>query len=117
MRDTPPEVLMEWLESMELPIEDTVTIEKFQARLGKFLNAGTPTGRAHQIDALSETMLTKYTQLLPRGIRPIQIRYHYGTTLRFSIKGLRGLFGLKGMENATGEPIGLMWKRVKPKYK
>ncbi len=117
MGDTPPEALMEWLESMELPIEDTVTIERFQARLSKFLNACTPTGRAHQVDALSETMLTKYEQLLPRGIRPIQVRYHYGTTLRFGIKGLRGLFGLKGMEKATGEPIELMWQRVKPKYK
>ena len=117
MGDTPPEALIEWLESMELPIEDTVTIEKFQARLGKFLNAGTPAGRAHQLDALTEAMMTKYTELLPRNIRPIQVHYHYGTTLRFAIKGVRGLFGLKGMEEKTGEPIELMWWRKPPKYK
>jgi len=117
MGNTPPEALMEWLESMELPIEDTTTIEKFQNRLSKFLNASTPEGRAHQIDALTETMLTKYEQLLPRGIRPIQVHYHYGTTLRFAIKGLRGLFGLEGMEKVTGEPISVMWQRVPPKYR
>lgn len=117
MGDTPPGVLMEWLESMELPIEDTVTIERFQARLSKFLNAKTPAGRAHQTDALWETMMTKYEELLPRGITPVQVHFHYGTTLRFGIKGLRGLFGLKGMEKATGEPIELMWWRKPPKYK
>ncbi len=117
MGNTPPEALMEWLESMELPIEDTVTIEKFQARLGKFLNASTPAGIAHQTDALTEAMMTKYTELLPRSIRPIQVRYHWGTALRFGIKGKRGLFGLKGMEAKTGEPISLMWWRKPPKYK
>lgn len=111
MGETPIEQLVAWLGDLDVPVEDTVTVRKFQATLRRFLNAGTEEGKKHQSDALNDAMMMKYDQMMPQGISPRSIDYRKrGAQLRFSIKGKKGWFGLKGVTRETGFDIKKEWE-------
>ena len=94
MAGTPPEQLIDWLGHLDIPIEDTTTVKKFQSVLERFLNASTKEGKQHQQDALNKAMLMKYEDMMPKGITSRAIDYgKRGIQLRFSIKGKKGLTG------------------------
>lgn len=111
MAGTPPEQLIDWLGHLDIAIEDTVTIKKFQSALDRFLNAGTKEGKQHQEDALKDAMLMQYDKMMPKGATPRLIDYGIrGTQLRFSIKGKKGWFGLGGIKRETGFDLKQEWE-------
>jgi len=88
---------LEWLERIEVPIEETVDIKKFQEYLEEEFAYG-----PKQIDTLVEAVELEWESLAPIGVRPRLIRYPWGRYLRFGIKGYKGLFGYKRMTEITG---------------
>ena len=111
MAGTPPEQLIDWLGHLDILVEDTATVKKFQSALERFLNATTKEGREHQRDALSDAMLLKYEDMMPKGITPRSIDYGIrGAQLRFSIKGKKGWFGISGVKRETGFNIAQEWE-------
>lgn len=114
MAGTPPEQLIDWLGHLDVPVEDTVNVKKFQKALERFLNASTTEGKAHQQDALSKAMLMKYDSMMPHGISPRSIDYGTrGIQLRFSIRGKKGWFGVAGVKRETGFDIKSEWETWK----
>jgi len=87
---------LEWLERLEIPIEDTVSIEAFQKYLRDILGF-TPTSA--QLDALWSVTEYQYEILAPSEIRPIAITYPWGKEVRYIIAGFPGLWGFEGMKS------------------
>lgn len=111
MAGTPPEQLIDWLGHLDIPVEDTTTVKKFQTVLERFLNANTKEGKEHQKDALTKAMQMKYDDMMPKGITTRAIDYgKRGIQLRFSIKGKKGWFGISGVERETGFDIKSEWE-------
>lgn len=92
-----PEKCIEWLKRMDIKIEETATIEKFQRYLQEEF-AATP----KQMDALWKATVWRYEDLAPMGVRPVVVEYPWGTEMRWGIKGFPGLWGWKGMQRITG---------------
>jgi len=90
---------IEWLERMDLDIEDSTSIEALQDVLAKEMTV-TP-GR---LDALWSAIQTSYEELAPQGIHAVLVHYSWGDDLRFGVKGHPGLWGwssvLRFMEEA-----------------
>ena len=105
------EHLVDWLGHLDIPVEDTATIRKFQSALERFLNASTEEGREFQRDALTKAMQFKYEDMMPKDIIPKSIDYGIrGVQLRFSIKGKKGWFGISGVKRETGFDIKQEWE-------
>lgn len=100
---------LEVLEAMDVPIEDTVTIEKFQSALSSFLNAKTAEGKVHQTDAMMEALKMKYDKMIPLGVTPRRINFGWGHQLRFGIKGKKGWFGIEKTREAMGKEFEAIW--------
>jgi len=71
---------MEWLERLEVPIEETATIELFQEWL-----AGQIEVTPRRLEVLWETARRRYEELAPAGIRIVEIKYPWGRVYRWGI--------------------------------
>jgi len=83
---------LEWLERMEIPIEETTTIERWREWLSRQIEV-TPERLAKSWTAIE----TWWLPMKEKGVMPRIIEYPWGRALRFAIKGRRGWFGLKRM--------------------
>lgn len=87
---------LEWLERLEIPVEDTVSIGAFQSYLEDILGF-IPTDA--QLDALWGGTEYRYEVLAPSGIRPMIITYPWGKDTRYFIEDFPGLWGFEGMKS------------------
>jgi len=90
---------IEWLERLDIDVEETTRRERLQWALRREL--GYHPSEA-QIDAAWKTVQVVWEELAPRGVRPVQIRYPWGTDLRFVVSGRRGLFGWQSIKEMFG---------------
>jgi len=81
---------LEWLERLEVPIEDTVSIEALQEYLKDMLGFYPTSG---QLDALWGGTTFEQDILAPIGIRAVYVIYPWGSEIRFGVKGRPGLWG------------------------
>jgi len=106
----------EFARDVYVPPEETVTEERFREwverniRVRRFVpelgrtEVTTPTER--QIETLwrgHELLQEKWAKY---GIRPIKVTWPWGTTKRFAISGMRGLFGPVSAERIRRERAG-----------
>ena len=89
---------IEWLERLEIPIEDSATITALQEYL-ESLMVPTP----EQIAALWGAAEFKYDVLAAEGIRPLYITYPWGKELRFGVAGRPGLWGYESVQGFLAE--------------
>ena len=78
----------EWLTRLEIPLEETTTVEKLQTYLRDELGMS-----AAQIDALVEATSFSTTNLAEAGIHPVIIEYPWGREVRYGVEGHPGLWG------------------------
>ena len=88
----------EWLERLEIPIEDTATYEQLQKYLRDELDFSDA-----QISALWEATGYRYEDLESIGIRPLIYVYETGPRagqreVRYVITGVPGLWGYTAMK-------------------
>lgn len=99
------EKYMEWLERLEVPIEETVSIGRFQDYLNSLISP--PKGMTeiteNMLDALWSGVEQKYEKLAPEGVRALTIEYPWGSQVRYIIEGHPGLWGYVGMIEVMGE--------------
>ena len=88
---------VEWLERLDIPVDETTRIEKFQEYLRREFDF-----QESQIEALTEALRVVWDELAPRGVRPIWVHYPWGRDLRFVIAGERGLFGWRTIKERFG---------------
>jgi len=88
---------MEWLTRMDIPVEETVTIERFQDYLREEFEITEPA----RIEALWSSTETRFA-LAGEGIRPIDITYPWGRETRYGWKGRPGLWGWKSISEYMG---------------
>jgi hypothetical protein len=88
---------MEWLERMEIPIEEYETVERFQDYL---LDEFGITGK--RAEALTEAMTFCTEELLPEGVRPFTIEFPWGEQIRYAVKGHPGAWGWRRMLELVG---------------
>lgn len=94
------EKYMLWLEHMDVPVDKTVDIEKFQKWLEDELAEKYTDERK---DALWGTIEAKFDYFIPKGATPVGVEFPWGSQLRFGVKGYRGLFGLERTMELIGE--------------
>lgn len=88
----------EWLERMEIPIENTTNIEIFKDYLrDEFGITDDP-----RITALWEAV-DKTELLSEHGITPIMITYPWGRELRYGVQGMPGLWGWESVQEIMAE--------------
>ena len=106
MTSTPEEDLLEWLERLEVPVEDTATISRFQRYLEDQIEV---TDR--RLEALWDSIETKYGELMPMGATLVTVEYPWGSEIRFGLtrgawlepeKWRPGLWGWEQMKELTG---------------
>lgn len=95
---TTEERYQEWLERLEIPIEETAVYEQFQKYLRDELEFNDA-----QIDALWEATHYRYEDLAEIGISPITYTYKTGPRagereVRYGIAGVPGLWGYRAMK-------------------
>lgn len=71
---------LEWLERADIPIEDTVTLDKLRDYLTEWLGF-TPTNQ--QLDAVGQAVATRYEQLPQVGIEFERIDQKWGSQYVF----------------------------------
>jgi len=94
---TPGEIFQEWLDRLEIPVEETATLERFQRWLETQIEV-TP----KRVRGLWEAVRVRYEELAPRGVRPVRARYKWGEVTRWAIRGVPGLWGPEEMVRITG---------------
>jgi len=82
---------------MEVPVEETATIQRFQGWLVGQIELTAP-----RLGALWSSLELYYERLVPAGVTPRLIEFPWGEALRFAIKGYRGWFSAKRMKEITG---------------
>lgn len=98
---TPEERYQEWLERLEIPIEETAEYEKFQKYLQDEFGLGDTA-----VEALWEATGYRYEDLLAVGIHSVTITYPWGRAIRYGIAGYPGLWGYEKMKELYAEIIG-----------
>lgn len=88
---------MEWLTRMDIPVEETTTIERFQDYLREEFEITEP----KRIEALWSATDTRF-QLAAEGIRAIEVTYPWGKEMRFGWKGRPGLWGWESIKEHMG---------------
>jgi len=78
----------EWLERMEIPLENQVDIDRFRDYLRDEFDITKDT----QVQALWSAVDTT-KDLSEHGIHPLIVHYPWGDELRFGVQGLPGLWG------------------------
>jgi len=87
----------EWLERLEIPIEETAEIERLQTYLKEefgFTEA--------QIDAIIGASEFRYTDLAEAGIHPVIVVYPWGREVRYGVAGQPGLWGYEAAKEWYG---------------
>ena len=97
MVKTKEEKYLEWLERLEIGIEETADIRHFQELLAEEFGFA-----PKQIEALTSVVEVKWERMMPQGIRVRLIDFKYYTDLRFAIRGYRGWFSYERMRRITG---------------
>jgi len=95
---TPEERYQEWLERLEIPIEETTEYEQFQKYLKEELGLTDV-----QINALWEATGYRYEVLAGAGIRAVTVVYPWGREVRYGITGAPGLWGFTRMKEILAE--------------
>ena len=90
----------EWLERLEIPIEDAGTKEELKTMLEKELGFATDS----QVEALWETS-HKEQSWEAIGIVPVLVNYPWGRELRYGIQGLPGLWGYESAREVAEESL------------
>ena len=83
---------LEWLERLEIPIEETATQQRLIDYLVNELNYSDD-----QIDALVGTVDFRDIELESVGIHPFTIVFEWGKAIRYGISGLPGSWGFTRM--------------------
>jgi len=89
---------LEVLERFDIPITDRVNRRRFQEKLEEILGKFTP----KDTEPFWEASQWGLEELLPRGVRQIEVKYPWGRQLRYTIKGYRGLFGIRKVMEMLG---------------
>jgi len=97
---TPEERYQEWLERLDIPLEETATEEAFKTLLEELGFT------ENQREALWEAATYRYEKIAPIGIRPVIIVYPWGREVRYGIKGRPGLWGYERMKEIAEELRG-----------
>lgn len=87
----------EWLERLDIPVEDMVTIEGFTKYLADELGI-TEEPRVSALTGARDIDL----RLSELDVKAISITYPWGEETRFGIKGYPGLWGWTRMKEITG---------------
>ena len=83
-----------WLDRLDVPIEDTINLERLSARLADmFAERGQFEPTENQAAALFEGVERRF-KWADAGMRPFTQRTNIGAPLRFAVKGQRGSFGI-----------------------
>ena len=98
MPKSPEERYQEWLERMEIPLEDLDSIETMKSYLKEELDMTNP----NQIEALWSAVDKKDT-LAEHGIHPVTITYPWGREVRYGVQGLAGLWGWESVQEIMAE--------------
>ena len=88
MGHTPDEKIADWLQRMDIPVEDRATIEGFKAYLEEQFNWYT--------DAQREALLGAFkakTRFEEHGIRGVTMVRYGHVEVRYGIQGMPGLWG------------------------
>jgi len=101
-RRTRMERYLEWLERMEVPIEATATIERFQEWLAGQIEVPPEEWRPGAPQDVFQAVIVRYEQLAPLGVRPVRVKFPWGWQLRWGVKGYPGLWGWRRMMELTG---------------
>lgn len=106
------EEYLAWFAALDIRVEDTVTIAKFQTKIDHFLNAKTTEGKERQRQVLGDLMQFRYEDILPADVTPRVIDFKKrGKQLRFAIKKFRGWFGIEGVKRVTGIDLRSLWQK------
>jgi len=98
-KETEPEDVAEALARLDIDIEDTATIEDYQAALEEALGY---TPSEAQIEAFTRTQFELIPQLESEGIRAIVIEYDWGNAIRYAWEGHPGLWGWASISAVLG---------------
>jgi len=88
------EKYQEWLERLEIPIEDTTRIDELQEALEEAIGY---TPSESQVRALWDTVVSRYEEQAPAGARPIVYHFWWGEQIRWAIKGAPGAWSYERM--------------------
>jgi len=84
----------DWLARQEVPLEDTVTLERYQRWLQRELGI-----HGGSLEVAARVYTQRFDVLGPLGMRPVELtrvfRYVTLTETRFGIKGHPGLWGYR----------------------
>lgn len=80
---------IEWLERLEIDVEDTTTIDALKDKLERDLFMPSD----EQLDALWSTVGLKFEEMAPKGIHPVLVEFEWGSQVRFGVEGRPGLWG------------------------
>ena len=83
----------EWLDRLEIPIEETATLDTFKDYLRDEFGFEKDT----QVMALWGAM-DKKLDLADFGIHPLTITYPWGKELRYGVQGMPGLWGWESVQ-------------------
>jgi len=97
MSKSKEEKYQEWLERMEIPIEETTDIRRFQQWLTDEIDA-----TELQKEVLWEANKIKWEQISPREAKAVEYEFDWGKVIRWYIKGYRGAFGYEKMKELLG---------------
>jgi len=89
---------MEWLERMDIPIEETTEITRFQ----EYLKAEFGIVEPSRVEALWGATRTA-TTLAEAGIRQVTIQYPWGRETRYGVAGMPGLWGWESVRTIMAE--------------
>ena len=105
---TPEEDVLEWEAAMDLDVYDVTSLDMLRDALERELGYAVSD---RQVEVIWRALETKYTELGEYGYTPYLRRTAYGTEIRYTIKGQRGLFGaeeiLKRYRLLGGRNLGI----------
>jgi len=91
---TPDEKIADWLQRMDVPLEDRATIEAFKHYLEEEFGWYSDAQKEALISALG--IETSYEE---HGIKAVTIKYPWGVELRYAVQGMPGLWGWEAVQD------------------
>ena len=95
---TPDEKIADWLQRMDIPVEDRASIKAFKKYLEEEFSFYT--------DAQREALLGAFkadTTLEEHGINAVIVPYPWGKELRYGVQGMPGLWGWEAVQEIMSE--------------
>lgn len=93
---------LEVLERFDMPLEVSFDRKDFDKWVRDTFEKFAP----KDTEAFWQTNLFRWTELAPKGITPVLVRYPWGEQLRFGVKGKPGLWGA----DKIAEMFGIKWE-------